>query len=256
MIDIDKAVRELLADLEGSSGKSLAAACSVITPRDVPGRLEHSLLTAGLTRESLLEECRVARTVFAAAVCVAPYYVADAVKALAGSPVAVCAAVGFPNAFLSTEAKVADVRSCIMHGASEIDLAINVAAVKSGDLPRAERDFLNAADAARGHAVVKAVFEHGSYNAREKEEVLRMIERSGIPYIKIQNMTSGHGARCEEISLVKGIWGNKVKIKIDGGVKTLGHAIELLRAGAHRIGLTATKAVAEESMKESERVLS
>jgi len=254
MVDIEKAVRDVLKELENQPADSAPVTPTTpvtTTPTktyNVPGSLEHSLLTVDMTTDALLAECRMARNCRIAAVCVAPYYVADAVSILRGSSVSVCAAIGFPNAFMTTEAKNADVRTSIMLGAAEIDLAINVAAVKSGDIAKAEKDFVNAAQPARGKAVVKAVIEHGSYDEHEFESVLQMIGRNNIPYIKIQNMTSGHGARVHEINRVRNILGDKVKIKIDGGVKSLEHALELLRAGADRIGLTATKKVAEEAL--------
>ena len=249
MVDIEKLIREIKEELEGKQNVTSHTASSNITVCDVPRRLEHSLLTVGLTREALLADCRLVRTLQVAAVCVAPYYVADAAEMLAGSSVLVCAAVGFPSAFMSTEAKAIDVRSCVAQGAAEIDLAMDIAAVKSGNFVKAEKDFMRAAEAAQGRCVVKAVFEHGSYDDSEKESVLRIIERSGVPYLKIQNMTSGHGARVEDIRFVRDILGSNIKIKIDGGVKTLDQAMELFRAGAYRIGLTATKTVAEEAVK-------
>jgi len=247
MVDIDKAIRELLEELALPPGDS--ATGKGANPRTIAGRLEHSLLTVGLTSAALREECRMARDFRVAAVCVAPYYVAEVVSYLAGSEVAVCAAVGFPSAFISTKAKAADVQACAMLGAGEIDIAINVAAVKSGSISEAEKDFLSAAGAAAGKSVVKAVFEHGSYDDAEKRAVLEMIGRSGVPFVKIQNMTSGHGARVEDIRLVRSFLGDRIKIKIDGGVKTLAQAKELLESGADRIGLTATRAIAEEEIK-------
>ena len=214
-----------------------------IEPGSLSRFLEHSLLNADLTRDALQTHCRAMRTLQVAAVCVAPYYVADAVDFLSGSGLPVCAAVGFPGALMSTEAKIADVRACVKYGAREIDLAIDIAAVKSGDMAKAERDFAEAARVAGGPIAVKAVFEHGSYTPAEQEAVLRMIGRTGVAFVKIQNMTSGHGARPEEIHLVRSVLGNAVAIKIDGGVKTPEQAIELIAAGATRIGLTATKEV-------------
>ena len=248
MVDIEKAIKELLEDLV--LPPDILATGKGENPRNVTGRLEHSLLTAGLTLEALREECRMARDLRIAVVCVAPYYVAEAVSFLAGSEVLVCAAVGFPGAFISTQAKAADVQACVMLGAKQVDVAINIAAIKSGCFFEAENDFLSAVRAAGERADVKAVFEHGSYDDAEKRAVLEMIGRSGVPFVKIQNMTSGHGARVEDIQLVRSVLGDRIKIKIDGGVKTLAQARELLESGANRIGLTATMAVAEEERKE------
>ena len=222
---------------------------SKISPQDIPGRLEHSLLTVGLTLESLQSECRLARNLQVATVCVAPYYVADAVDMLTGSSTQVCAAVGFSGAFMSTEAKMVDVHTCALKGAGEIDLAINITMIKSGDYTKAEIDFRSAVEAAKGRSAIKAVFEHGSYDISEKKIVLDIIRRSGVPWLKIQNMTSGHGARTQDVLFVRETIGDSVKIKIDGGIKTLDQAIELFNAGASRLGLTATKSIAEEAVK-------
>lgn len=259
MIDIEKIVKDLLAELDKPGDKSPspverpaapALSCmETLAPWDVAKRLEHSLLVADLTRETLLTQCRMARDLQIAAICVAPNYVSDAVEILAGSGVAVSTAVGFPSALLSTEAKIADIRACVMDGAAEIDLAIDIAAVKSGNMAKAEKDFTRAVEAAGGRAIIKAVFEHGSFDSDEQKQVLEMIGRSGVPFLKIQNLTSGHGARREEIALVQSVLGDKIKIKIDGGVKTLEQAMALFRAGAERIGLTATKAIVDEAEK-------
>jgi len=251
MVDIDKAVRELMDEL--ALPPAVCAVNKKIGPADVAGRLEHSLLTAELTIEELRVQCRMARDFRIAAVCVAPYYVAEAASMLTGSNVIICAAVGFPGSLISARAKETDVRACVTLGAREIDLAVNISAVKSGDIARAEKDFFGAAQATGGKAAVKAVFEHGSFDEREKTAVLEMIGRSGVPFIKIQNMTSGHGARAEDIRFVRDVLGGKIMIKIDGGVKTLEQAMELFRAGADRIGLTATKTVAAEAAKELRR---
>ena len=247
MINIEKAVKEVLDELACNPVCSEAAPkIEAVNPQDVPKMLEHSLLTVDLTHEALVGECRLARNLQIAAVCVSPYYADVAVQLLGGSCVKVCAAVGFPSALMSTEAKAADIRACVLSGADEIDVAINVAAVKSGNFALAERDFQCAVDAAQGKAIIKAVFEHGSYSDFEKEQVLAIIKRSGAQFLKIQNMTSGHGARARDIQFVQSILGRDIKIKIDGGVKTLSQALELIDAGASRIGLTATKAVVEE----------
>ena len=257
MVDIKKISEEVLRELEAQE-KASPRTCPIqgqgarvrdVTCAEVPRKLEHSLLVANMTREKLLAECQVARQWGVGAVCVAPYYVEEAAQALAGTNVAVCAAIGFPSAFMSTEAKVADVRACTNAGATELDIAVDIAAVKSGNWNKVTRDFGAAVDAARGRALVKAVFEHGSYDDSEKEQVLLLAKRCGVDFVKIQNMTSGVGARVEEIFLVRQILGRNVKIKIDGGVKTLDKALELFTAGADRIGLTATAKVAAEAME-------
>jgi deoxyribose-phosphate aldolase len=182
-----------------------------------------------------------------AAVCVAPYYVAAAREALMGSPVAVGTAVGFPHGCMSQAAKLAEIRECIAAGATEIDVAINNLAIKSGRLDVAQREMEEIVRACLGKAKIKAVFEHSLFTDAEKRKVLTMLRGTGVDYVKIQNMLSGHGARVEDVRLARECLGRHVGIKIDGGIKTLAQAEQLLAAGASRLGLTATAKIAEEA---------
>ena len=135
------------------------------------------------------------------------------------------------------------------NGATEIDVALNVLAIKSGRLDVAQRELEEIVRMAAGKAKIKAVFEHSVYTADEKRAVLTMLRASGVDYVKIQNMLSGHGARVEDVKLAHEILGRNVGIKIDGGIKTLAQAEQLMAAGASRLGLTATAKIAEEARK-------
>lgn len=221
----------------------------LVTGTDVVAHLEHSLLNPDTTSEKIRTECAVARKYAVAAVCVAPYYVAEAREVLLGSPVAVGTAIGFPHGCMSQAAKLAELRECMANGATEVDVALNVLAVKSGRLDVAQREIEEIVRLAAGKAKIKAVFEHSLYTPAEKTAVLTMLRGSGVDYVKIQNMLSGHGARVEDVKLAYDILGRNVGIKIDGGIKTLAQAEELLAAGAQRLGLTATAKIAEEARK-------
>lgn len=166
-----------------------------------------------------------------------------------GSPVSVGTAIGFPHGCMSQAAKLAELRECMANGATEIDVALNVLAIKSGRLDLAQRELEEIVRMAAGKAKIKAVFEHSLYTYEEKRAVLTMIRSSGADYVKIQNMLSGHGARVEDVTLAYEILGRNVGIKIDGGIKTLQQAEALLAAGATRLGLTATAKIAEEARK-------
>ena len=216
---------------------------------DIVLHLEHSVLNPDLTKDKLLEACSVARKYGVAALCVSPYYVPDAAECLRGSNVAVDAAVGFPHGALSLSAKLAEVKECIRMGASELDVAINVLAVKSGCFEDVRREFDEIMALSAGRAKIKAVFEHCLYTDREKGTVLGIIRDCKADFVKIQNMLSGKGADCEDVRFVRSIVGPSVGIKIDGGVKTLEFANELIAAGADRIGLTATEKIAKEALQ-------
>jgi len=221
----------------------------LVTGTDVVSHLEHSLLNPDTTLEKIEKECAVARKYAVAAVCVAPYYVSAAREILLGSPVAVGTAIGFPHGCMSQAAKIAELKECMANGATEIDVALNVLAIKSGRLDVAQREIEEIVRLAAGKARIKAVFEHSVYTAEEKRAVLTMLRGSGVDYVKIQNMLSGHGARVEDVKLAYDILGRNVGIKIDGGIKTLAQAEQLMAAGATRLGLTATAKIAEEARK-------
>ncbi len=220
-----------------------------VTGADVVAHLEHSLLNPDLTLDKLLAECAVARKYSVAAVCVAPYYVPAAREALLGSPVAVGTAIGFPHGCMSFAAKIAELRECMANGATEIDVALNVLAIKSGRFDTAQTEINQLVQLAAGKAKLKAVFEHSLYTPEEQRKVLTMLRGSGVDYVKIQNVLSGHGAREQEVRFAYDILGRSVGIKIDGGIKTLAQAQSLLAAGATRLGLTATARIAEEARK-------
>ena len=205
----------------------------MVTGVDVISHLEHSLLNPDTTLETIERECAVARKYSVAAVCVAPYYVPAAREILLGSPAA----------------KLAELRECMANGATEVDVALNVLAIKSGRLDVAQRELDELVRCAVGKVQLKAVFEHALYTPEEKRAVLQMLRSSGVNYVKIQNMLSGHGARVEDVRFASEILGRNVGIKIDGGIKTLAQAEELLAAGATRLGLTATAKIAEEALK-------
>ena len=221
----------------------------LVTGMDVVSHLEHSLLNPDTTESKIRTECAVARKYSVAAVCVAPYYVSVAREELLGSPVAVGTAIGFPHGCMSQAAKLAELRECMANGATEIDVALNVLASKSGRLDVAQRELEEIVRMAAGKAKIKAVFEHSIYTPEEKRAVLTMIRSTGVEFVKIQNMLSGHGARVEDVKLAHEILGRNVGIKIDGGIKTLAQAEQLMAAGATRLGLTATAKIAEEARK-------
>ncbi len=247
-MDIEKLQAQVREEVENLLLKEYKLSPNVFSTSDVPAKLEHSMLAQDLTRDKLAAECALAKRCGVAAICVSPYYVPVAFAELYGTRTAVCAAIGFPQGAMSHEAKLAEIRACTNNGASELDIALNMLAIKSGEYDVARKELCEEVAVAGMRARVKAVFEHASYTDEEKKIVLDIIAGSGAEFIKIQNMTSGHGARIEDIALVRGQLGDSVRIKIDGGVKTLETAESLLSAGADRIGLTATEAVVKQAL--------
>jgi len=244
-MDIDKIISDITKELEGNPYREAASGEIAVNMHDIPARLEHSMLAPDITRKKILGECANSVTYGFAAICVAPYYVADAAQALLGTNVAVCSAVGFPHGAISAKGKIADLKECILLGAGEVDVSLNMLAVKSGDMDAAKRDLDQVINAAQGKARIKAVFEHSVYTEDEKIAVLQMIRASGAQFVKIQNVLSGKAADPDDVRFVRNVVGRTVQIKIDGGVKTVEHATRLVAAGADRIGLTASVEIAK-----------
>ncbi|MDR1954090.1 MAG: deoxyribose-phosphate aldolase [Clostridiales Family XIII bacterium] len=245
-MDIEKIIREVTRQVDRADSASGGSNYSVrgISSFNVPGKLEHSLLVPDLTASTVSEAAAEARRYQIAALCVPPYYVSLAKNALRGSGVNVCAALGVPNALFSAAARLADAKDSLLNGAEELDVSINAMAIKSGNYEDAKQDLCRIVDAARGKAAVKAAVELALFNEEEKVRVLNLVKDCGAEYVKIQNVVSGKGADTADIAYVKQILGNNVKIKIDGGVKTLAGAAALIDGGADRIGLTATFKIA------------
>ncbi|MCL1927393.1 MAG: deoxyribose-phosphate aldolase [Treponema sp.] len=214
----------------------------------VPGKLEHSLLDPGISREKINAECKLAAEYRVANVVVSPYYVECAANILGSTDVAVCSAAGFPHGAASQTAKSAELRECIRKGAAEMDVALNVLAIKSGEIDIARRELQEMLQIARGKCLIKAIYEQSLYSDEEKKAVLSLIRDCGCDFVKISNALSGKKAEEADVIFVRSIVGGKVGIKIDGGVKTLQRALELFNSGADRIGLTATIGVAKEAL--------
>jgi deoxyribose-phosphate aldolase len=214
----------------------------------VPGKLEHSLLDPGINREKIIRECELAGEYGIACVVVSPYFVECAADILRRTGVAVCSVAGFPHGASSQTAKSAEIRDCIRRGAAEMDVALNILAIKSGEIDAARRELQETMQIARGKCAIKAIYEQSLYTDEEKKSVLSLIRECACDFVKISNALSGKKAEEADVQFVRSIVGNKVGIKIDGGVKTLERALQIFQSGADRIGLSATIAVAKEAL--------
>jgi deoxyribose-phosphate aldolase len=210
---------------------------------ELAGAIEHSILNPDITRDKVIRECALAKQYRFANVCVTPYFVYEAAQALKLCNVGVCAPVGFPHGAASTAAKLCEIKECVSNGATELDVALNIVAIKSGEFAEARRE-LQAMVAAAGFGVkVKAIYEQGLLTDEEKQKTLEMIKDVGPAYVKISNALTGKAACAEDVAFVRGIVGNAVRIKIDGGIKNAAKAREILSAGADRIGCSASVAI-------------
>jgi deoxyribose-phosphate aldolase len=203
---------------------------------DVAGTIEHSMLNPDTTAAQIIKACKEARDLRMANVVVSPYYVTLAAESLRGSGVKVCTAVGFPHGAMSTAAKIVEAREAVKNGAEEMDVSMNILAIKNGEIDEAIKDLKAVIDTVRGKALVKAIYEQGLYSDAEKEVALNVAKSAGADFVKISNALTGKKAIVEDVKFVRGILGNGIGIKIDGGISDAKTVRELMAAGAQRFG--------------------
>lgn len=238
-LDIEAIVAKVTQEVLARAGREQGGTGNVKTKEtgaDVAGTIEHSVMNPDTTADKIIKACREARECRMANVCVSPYYVSLAAEQLRGSGIKVCTAVGFPHGAASTAAKAAEAREAIKNGAEELDVAMNILAIKNGDIDEAVRDLKEVINIARGRAAVKAIYEQSLYTDAEKAAALGVAKAAGADYVKISNALSGKKATVEDVKFVRGILGQGIGIKIDGGISDAATVRSLMAAGAQRFG--------------------
>jgi deoxyribose-phosphate aldolase len=212
----------------------------MLTGLELAGSLEHSLLNPDTSAEKIKQGCEEAMKFGFANVCVSPYFVSLAKERLGGCNIGICVPVGFPHGAASTKAKCAEIREAILNGATELDVSLQIVAIKSGDFDAAEKDLAEMVSVAGGRAKVKAIYEQGLLTDDEKLRTLSIITKSGVDYVKISNALTSAKACMNDVKFVRSIVGENIGIKIDGGIKDAKTASILLWAGADRLGCSAS----------------
>jgi deoxyribose-phosphate aldolase len=228
---------------------------------DLARMIDHSLLHPTMTDEQIEAGLAIARRCGCATACVKPYSVPAAVKALAGSGVAVCAVTGFPHGNSHISIKVAETEKAIAEGATEIDVVVNIGKVLGGDWDYVSHELrtLNAACVARG-AILKVIFEN---DYLKDEHIVRLCEictehkiafvktSSGYGFVKRDNGDYNyHGATDAHLKLMRRHSGPAVQIKAAGGVRTLEDLLRVRALGVTRVGATATEAILAAAIKQ------
>ena len=236
---VKKVTEEVYKEMGACANTEKPAQCS----NDLAGHIEHSILNPDMTRQKILAECALAKQYKFANVCVTPYFVREAAEALKTCNVGICAPVGFPQGAASTAAKLCEIKECVSNGATELDVELNIVAIKSGEFDEVKRELKAMVDAAGFGVKVKAIYEQGLLTDEEKRKTLEIIRDVAPAYVKISNALTGKAACKDDVAFVKAIVGDSVKIKIDGGIKTAAFAREILAAGAERVGCSASVAI-------------
>jgi deoxyribose-phosphate aldolase len=213
--------------------------------RKIAAAIDHTLLKPEATKDEVTYLCAEAAKYVFASVCINPYWVPLCARLLKGHPVAVCTVVGFPLGANTSELKAAEARKAIEDGATEIDMVLNVGALKSGLIAEVESDIRAVREATRG-VILKVILETALLNDEQKIAACEASKRAGADFVKTSTGFSTGGATAADVALMRRVVGPDMGVKASGGVRTKKDATLMLNAGATRIGASASVKIMQE----------
>lgn len=205
--------------------------------------IDHTLLKPEATKEQIIRLCHEAKRHGFASVCINPTWVKTAAHELSGTDVLVCTVIGFPLGATTSETKAFETNNAIENGAREVDMVINIGALKSGDVELVERDIRAVVEAAAGKALVKVIIETSLLSDEEKVRACQLAVKAGAGYVKTSTGFSGGGATVEDVALMRRTVGDKAGVKASGGIRDRETAEAMIEAGATRIGTSSGVAI-------------
>lgn len=201
--------------------------------------IDHTALKADTVEKQIIKLCEEAKEYHFASVCVNPTWVKKSAELLAGTDVKVCTVIGFPLGANTPEVKAFEVSQAIKDGATEVDMVINIGALKDGNNELVERDIKAVVDAAKGQALTKVIIETCLLTDEEKIRACELAVKAGADYVKTSTGFSTGGATKEDIALMRKTVGPDIGVKASGGVRNAADAEAMIEAGATRIGASA-----------------
>lgn len=210
--------------------------------------IDHTLLKPEATIQQISQLCHEAILYKFASVCINPTHVKLAAQLLKNTDVKVCTVIGFPLGATSTEAKVFETEQAIREGASEIDMVINIGALKGGDDILVERDIAAVVQAShRGGALCKVIIEAALLTNEEKVRACQLAKRARADFVKTSTGFSSGGATIEDVRLMRQTVGPIIGVKAAGGIRNLADAQSMIAAGATRLGASAGVKIIQEA---------
>lgn len=203
---------------------------------DVSGIIDHTALKADTSKDSIKVLCQEARDNKFKAVCVNPTHVKYCSELLKDSEVRVATVIGFPLGASTSQTKAFETIDVIAMGADEVDMVINIGALKDGNYDLVKEDIEAVVKASAKKALVKVIIETSLLTDEEKRKACELAMEAGADYVKTSTGFSAGGATLDDVRLMKSIVGEKLGIKASGGVRDYNTAIEMMEAGATRIG--------------------
>lgn len=203
---------------------------------------DHTILKADATKQAVTKICEEAKEYGFMSVCVNSFYTEFAAKLLKASGVKVCTVVGFPLGQMSTKAKAAETEFAVADGAEEIDMVINVGALKDKDYDVVLNDIKEVKKAC-GQALLKVIIETCLLTDEEKVKACELAKEAKADFVKTSTGFSTHGATPEDVALMRKTVGDGMGVKASGGIRDKETAEEMVKAGANRLGTSATIAI-------------
>ena len=229
MEQIDKLAKEVMLKMKTDSTKT------ALTAKELARFIDHTLLKPEATPDQITKLCNEAKEYSFASVCVNPVNVALAAKLLEGSIVKVCTVIGFPLGANTSFVKAAETRDAIANGADEVDMVINVGALKAKNYDVVEKDIAAVVEAANG-TLVKVIIETCLLTDEEKTKVCEIAKKAGADFVKTSTGFSTAGANSQDVALMKETVGDACEVKAAGGIRNLELAELMIANGATRIG--------------------
>lgn len=214
---------------------------------NLAARIDHTLLKPDASEKEIKKLCDEAKEHGFAAVCIPPYFVRKCRQWLSGSPVKIATVVGFPMGYSNTPSKVEEARKAIDEGAHEIDMVLNIIALKAGDINYLKNELtsMTTITQMRG-GKLKVIFETGLLTNEEIISACNLCKEMTVDFVKTSTGFVKPGATVEAVKLLRKNLPTSIKIKASGGIRTKAFALELIEAGADRLGCSASVSIISE----------
>lgn len=238
-MDINKLIEEIARELANEMGKKVSTGDSVNSASydaSYAKYCDHTVLKPETTRKTVEQFCNEAKEYGFASVCVNPTHVRYVSSLLKGSGVKTCAVIGFPLGANTPFVKGVEARDAIMNGAEEVDMVINIGALKDGDYDLVSQDIKAVVDAAAGQAIVKVIIEASALTDQEKIKACLLAKNAGADFVKTSTGFGKGGATVEDVLLMKKTVGENVQVKASTGINSREDADKMIKAGAVRLG--------------------
>ncbi|WEV47485.1 deoxyribose-phosphate aldolase [Bifidobacterium sp. ESL0690] len=208
--------------------------------------IDHTYLKANATKADIVRICDEAKQYNTASVCVNAYWAALVTEQLAGTDINTCCVVGFPLGATSTASKVFEAQQAIKDGAEEIDMVINIGELIAGADDNVEADIKAVADAVHASGkLLKVIIETSFLDHDQKVRACELSEKAGADFVKTSTGFSSAGAKAEDVALMRQTVGDRLGVKASGGIHSYEEAMQMIDAGATRLGVSATIKILE-----------